>query len=157
MMKKAEIIGACTKPRPLEILSRKGFEIAHLSALAEGKMSKIFPRMRDVSHMLARAMYVRATSGCAKNTYDAGACGADIYAVSARAAYGPPEPNREKIRTAYARAENHGTRAATLNLPREAPYSAHATPKCDLVFSAPPHAKSMKFSRGARTGSRRRA
>ena len=137
MMKKAEIIGAYTKPRPLEILSRKGFEIAHLSALAEGKMSKIFPRMRDVSHMLARAMYVRATSGCAKNTYDAGACGAN--------------------RVADARAEDHDTRAATLNLPREAPYPAHAAPKCDLVSSAPPHAKSMKFSRGARAGSRRRA
>ena len=144
MMKKAEIIGACTGPRPLEILSRKGFEIAHLSALAEGKMSKIFPRMRT------GIMYARATSGRAENTYDAGACGADIYAVSARAAYGPPEPNREKIRTAYARAEDHDTRAEILNLPREAL-------KCDLVSSAPPHAKSMKFSRGARTGSRRRA
>lgn len=143
MMKKAEIIGACTGPRPLEILSRKGFEIAHLSALAEGKMSKIFPRMRT------GIMYARATSGRAENTYDAGACGADIYAVSARAAYGPPEPNREKIRTAYARAEDHDTRAEILNLPREAL-------KCDLVSSAPPHAKSMKFSRGARTGSRRR-
>lgn len=157
MMKKAEIIGACTRPRPLEILSREGFRVAHLSALAEGKMSKISPRMRGVSHMRARAMYARATSGRAENTYDAGACGADIYAVSARAAYGPPEPNREKIRTAYVRAEDHDTRAATLNLPREAPYQEREAPKCDLVFSAPPHAKSMKFSRGARTGSRRRA
>ena len=151
MMKKAEIIGACTKPRPLEILSREGFRVAHLSASAEGKMSKISPRM------CAGAMYVRATSGRAENTYDAGACGADIYAVSARAAYGPPEPNREKIRTAYARAKNHDTRAEILNLPREVPYPAHAAPKCDLVFSAPPHAKSMKFSRGARAGYRRRA
>ncbi len=150
MMKKAEIIGACTRLGLFEILSRKGFEIRHLSALAEGKMSKISPRMRGISQMRTGIMYARATSGRAENTYDAGACGADIYAVSARAAYGPPEPNREKIRTAYARAENHGTRAATLNLPREAP-------KCDLVFSAAPHAKSMKFSRGARTGSRRRA
>lgn len=157
MMKKAEIIGAYTKPRPLEILSRKGFEIAHLSALAEGKMSKISPRMRDVSQMRTGAIYARATSGRAENTYDAGACGADIYAVSARAAYGPPEPNREKIRTAYVRVENHDTRAATLNLPREAPYPAREAPKCDLVFSAPPHAKSMKFSRGARTGFRHRA
>lgn len=150
MMKKAEIIDACTKPRPLEILSREGFRVAHLGASAEGKMSKISPRMRGISQMRTGAMYVRATSGRAENTYDAGACGADIYAVSARAAYGPPEPNREKIRTAYARAENHGTRAEILNLPREAP-------KCDLVFSAPPHAKSMKFSRGARAGSRHRA
>ena len=150
MMKKAEIICACTGPRPLEILSREGFRVAHLGTLAEGEINKIFQRMRDVSHMRARAMYARATSKRAENTYDAGACGADIYAVSARAAYGPPEPNREKIRTAYARAENHDTRAAALNLPR-------AAPKCDLVFSAPPHAKSMKFSRGARTGSRRRA
>ena len=157
MMKKAEIIDACTKPRPLEILSRESFRVAHLSALAEGEINKIFPQLRDVSHMRARAMYARATSGRAENTYDAGACGADIYALSARAAYGPPEPNREKIRTAYVRAENHDTRAATLNLPREAPYPAQAAPKCDLVFSAPPHAKSMKFSRGARAGSRRRA
>ena len=131
MMKKAEIIDACTRLGRLEILSRKGFEIAHLSALAEGEINKIFPRMRGISQMRARAMYVRATSGRAENTYDTGACGAGIYAVSARA-------------------EDHDTRAATLNLPREAP-------KYDLVFSAPPHAKSMKFSRGARTGSRRRA
>lgn len=156
MMKKAEIIGACTRLGLFEILSRKGFEIAHLSALAEGKMSKISPRMRDVSHMRARAMYARATSGRAENTYDAGACGAN-RAAAARAAYGPPEPNREKIRTAYVRAEDHDTRAATLNLPREAPYQEREAPKCDLVFSAPPHAKSMKFSRGARTGSRHRA
>ena len=92
-------------------------------------MSKISPRMRGISQMRTGIMYTRATSGRAENTYDAGACGADIYAVSARAAYGPPEPNREKIRTAYARAENHGTRAATLNLPREAP-------KCDLMALA---------------------
>lgn len=151
MMKKAEIIDACTRLGLFEILSHKGFRVVHLSALTEGKMSKISP------HMRAEAMYVRATSGRAENTYDAGACGADIYAVSARAAYGPPEPNREKIRTAYARAENHGTRAEILNLPRKAPYPAHAVPKCDLVFSAAPHAKLMKFSRGARTGSRRRA
>ena len=157
MMKKAEIIGACTRLGLFEILSRKCFEIRHLSALAEGKMSKISPQMRGISQMRTGAMYVRAMSGRAENTYDAGACGADIYAVSARAAYGPPEPNREKIRTAYARAENHDTRAEILNLPREVPYPAHAAPKCDLVFSAPPHAKSMKFSRGARTGSRRRA
>lgn len=157
MMKKAEIIGACTRLGRLEILSRKGFEIAHLSALAEGEINKIFPRIRGISQMRARAMYVRATSGRAENTYDTGACGADIYAVSARAAYGPPEPNREKIRTAYVRAKNHDTRAEILNLLREAPYPAHAAPKCDLVSSAPPHAKSMKFSRGARAGSRRRA
>ena len=157
MMKKAEIIGAYTKPRPLEILSREGFRVAHLSALAEGKMSKISPRMRGISQMRTGIMYARATSGRAKNIYGASACGADIYAVSARAAYGPPEPNRKKIRTAYARAKNHDARAATLNLPREAPYPAHVAPKCDLVFSAPPHAKSMKFSRGARTGSRHRA
>lgn len=138
MMKKAEIIGAYTRLGLFEILSHKGFEIAHLSALAEGKMSKISPRMRGISQMRTGAMYVRATSGRAENTYDAGACGADIYAVSARA-------------------KNHDTRAEILNLPREAPYPAHAAPKCDLVFSAPPHAKSMKFSRGARTGSRRRA
>lgn len=150
-MKKVGIIGVSTRPGPLEILSRKGFRVAHLSALAEGEINKIFQRMR------AGAMYVRATSGRAENTYDAGACGADIYAVSARAAYGPPKPNREKIRTAYARAKNHDTRAEILNLPREVPYPAHAAPKCDLVFSAPPHAKSMKFSRGARAGSRRRA
>ena len=150
MMKKAEIIDAYTKPRPLEILSRKGFEITHLSALAEGKMSKISPRMR------AGAIYGRATSGCAENTYDTGACGTNRVA-SARAAYGPPEPNREKIRTAYVRAEDHDTRAEILNLLREVPYPAHAAPKCDLVFSAPPHAKSMKFSRGARTGYRHRA
>ena len=155
-MKKAEIIGACTWPRPLEILSREGFRVAHLSASAEGEINKIFPRMRDVSPMRARAMYVRATSGRAENTYDAGACGANRVAA-ARAAYGPPKPNREKIRTAYVRAENHDTRAATLNLPREAPYPAHAAPKCDLIFSAPPHAKSMKFSRGVRAGSRRSA
>ncbi len=157
MMKKAEIIGAYTRLGLFEILSRKGFEIAHLSALAEGKMSKISPRMRGISQMRTGAMYVRATSKRAENTYDAGACGADIYAVSARAAYGPPEPNREKIRTAYARAKNHDTRAATLNLPRKAPYPEREAPKCDLVFSAAPHAKSMKFSRGARTGSRHRA
>ena len=113
-------------------------------------MSKISPRMRGISQMRTGIMYARATSKRAENTYDAGACGADIYAVSARAAYGPPKPNREKIRTAYARAEDHDTRAEILNLPREAP-------KCDLVFSAPPHAKSMKFSRGARAGSRRSA
>lgn len=157
MMKKAEIIGACTRLGPLEILSRKGFEIAHLSALAEGKMSKIFPRMRGISQMRTGAIYARTTSKRAENAYDADACGADIYAVSARAAYGPPEPNREKIRTAYARAENHDTRAATLNLLREVSYPAHAALKCDLVFSASPHAKLMKFSRGARAGSRRRA
>lgn len=157
MMKKAEIIGACTWPRPLEILSREGFRVAHLSASAEGEINKIFPQMRDVSPMRARAMYVRATSGRAENTYDAGACGADIYAVSARVAYGPPKPNREKIRTAYVRAENHDTRAATLNLPREAPYPAHAAQKCGIIFSAAPRAKSIKFSRGARAGSRRSA
>ena len=157
MMKKAEIIGACTRLGLFEILSRKCFEIRHLSALAEGKMSKISPQMRGISQMRTGIMYARATSGRAENTYDASACGVDIYAVSARAAYGPPEPNREKIRTAYVRAENHGTRAEILNLPREVPYPAHAAPKCDLVFSAPPHAKSMKFSRGARAGSRRRA
>ena len=131
MMKKAEIIDACTKPRPLEILSREGFRVAHLGASAEGKMSKISPWMRGISQMRTGIIYARATSGRAENTYDVGACGVDIYAVSARA-------------------EDHDTRAATLNLPREAP-------KYDLVFSAPPHAKSMKFSRGARTGSRRRA
>lgn len=157
MMKKAEIIGACTWPRSLEILSRKGFRVAHLSASAKGEINKIFPRMRDVSHMRARAMYVHATSGRAENRYDAGACGADIYAVSARAAYGPPEPNREKIRTAYVRAENHDTRAATLNLPREASDQAHAAQKCGIIFSAAPRAKSIKFSRGARAGSRRSA
>ena len=157
MMKKAEIIGAYTGLVPLEILSCEGFRVAHLSALAEGKMSKISPRMRGISQMRTGAMYVRATSKRAENTYDAGACGADIYAVSARAAYGPPEPNREKIRTAYVRAENHDTRAEILNLPRKAPYPEREVPKCDLVFSAPPHAKSMKFSRSARTGSRRRA
>ena len=157
MMKKAEIIGACTRLGLFEILSRKGFEIAHLGALAEGEINKISPRMRGISQMRAGIMYARATSGRAENTYDAGACGADIYAVSARAAYGPPEPNREKIRTAYARAKNHDTRAATLNLPRKAPYLEREAPKCDLVFSAPPHAKPMKFSRSARTGSRRRA
>lgn len=150
MMKKTEIIGACTRLGLFEILSRKGFEIAHLGASAEGKMSKISPWMRGISQMRTGIIYARATSGRAENTYDVGACGVDIYAVSARAAYRPPEPNREKIRTAYARAKNHDTRAEILNLPREAP-------KCDLVFSAAPHAKSMKFSRGARAGSRRRA
>ena len=120
-------------------------------------MSKISPRMRGVSQMRTVIMYARATSGRAENTYDAGACGADIYAVSARAAYGPPEPNREKIRTAYARAEDHDTRAEILNLLRKAPYPEREAPKCDLVFSAPPHAKSMKFFRGARAGSRRSA
>ena len=157
MMKKAEIIGAYTGLVPLEILSCEGFRVAHLSALAEGEINKIFPQLREVSHMRARAMYLRATSGRAENTYDAGACGADIYAMSARAAYGPPEPNREKIRTAYVCTENHDTRAEILNLPREALYPAHAAPKCDLVFSAAPRAKSMKFSRGARAGSRHSA
>ena len=157
MMKKAEIICACTRLGPLEILSREGFRVTYLSALAEGEINKIFPRMHDVSHMLARAMYVHATSGRAENTYDAGACGADIYALSARAAYGPPESNREKIRTAYVHAKNQDTRAEILNLPHEVPYPAHAAPKCDLVFSAAPRAKSMKFSRGTRAGSRHSA
>ena len=157
MMKKAEIIGACTRLGLFEILSREGFRVAHLGASAEGKMSKISPWMRGISQMRTGIIYARATSGRAENTYDTGACGADIYAVSARAAYGPPKPNREKIRTAYVHAKNQDTRAEILNLPHEVPYPAHAAPKCDLVSSAPPHAKSMKFSRGARTGSRRRA